>query len=99
LAALDDAYNKAVKQIDEQLPGDRLLARRAISWIVYAQRPLTTKELCHALSIEPGDKALDNDDIYDVEGVISVCAGLVTVDKESSIIRLEARTLHDARVL
>jgi hypothetical protein len=56
-----------------------LLARRAIFWIVYAQRPLTTNELCNALPIELGDKALDSDDIYDVEGVISVCAGLVTV--------------------
>ena len=88
LAALDDAYNKAIKQIDEQLPGNRSLAKRAISWIVYAQRPLTTQELCQALSIEPGDKAIDNDDIYDVEDVTSVCAGLVTLDEESNIIRL-----------
>jgi len=95
LAALDKAYDKAIKQIDEQLPGDRALAKRAISWIIYAQRPLTTQELCHALSVAPGDKALDSDDIYDVESVTSVCAGLVTVDEESSIIRLVHYTTQE----
>jgi ankyrin repeat protein len=87
-AKLDDAYGEAIKRIDGQLDEDRLLARRAISWITYARRPLTTKELCHALAIEQGDKSLNNNNIYDVDDVISVCAGLVTVDKESSIIRL-----------
>ena len=95
-AALDDACTtRAIKQIDDQLPGDCSLARRALSWIIYAQRPLTTKELCHAVSIEPGDKALDGDDIYDVESVISVCAGLVTVDEESGIIRLVHYTTQE----
>ena len=94
-AALEDAYDKAIKQIDDQLPGDCLLAKRAMSWIVYSQRPLTTKELCYALSIEPGDKAIDSDDIYDVESVISVCAGLVTVDEKSNIIRFVHYTTQE----
>jgi hypothetical protein len=92
---LDDAYDKAIKQIDEQLPGDCLLARRAISWITNAQRPLTTKELRYALSIEPGDKSLDSDDIYDIESVISLCAGLVTIDEESDVIRLVHYTTQE----
>src|SRR5271156_1760667 len=78
-AKLGDAYSEAIKRIDGQLDEDRLLARRALSWITYAQRLLTTKELCHVLAIEQGDKALNSDNIYDVEDVISVCAGLVTV--------------------
>jgi ankyrin repeat protein len=94
-AALDEAYGEAIKRIDGQLAEDRSLARRALSWISYAQRLLTTKELCHALAIEPGDRALNNDNIYDVEDVISVCAGLVTVDEESSIIRLVHYTTQE----
>ena len=95
LVELENAYDKAIKQIDEQLPGDRSLAKRAISWITYAQRPLTTQELCHALSVAPGDKALDSDDIYDIESVTSVCAGLVTVHKESNVIRLVHYTTQE----
>jgi len=65
-----------------------LLAKRALSWITYAQTLLTTKELCHALAIQPGDKALNNDNV-------SVCAGLVTVDEESDIIRLVHYTTQE----
>jgi ankyrin repeat protein len=94
-AGLNDAYEKAMKQIEEQLPGDRLLGKRAISWITCAQRPLTTKELCHALSIEPGDKTLDSEDVYDIESVVSSCAGLVTIDEERDIIRLVHYTTQE----
>lgn len=56
--------------------------------MTYAQRLLTTGELYHALGVEAGDKELDDDNIPDVEDVVSVCAGLVTLDEESKIIRL-----------
>jgi hypothetical protein len=93
LAAIDDAYDKALKQIDEQVETYRLLAKRAISFITYAQRPLTVDELCIAVSIDTDDDVLDVDvldidDIYKIEIVTSVCAGLVTVDEDSSIVRL-----------
>ena len=91
---LDEAYGEAIKRIDGQLAEDRLLARRALSWISYAQRPLNTKELCHALAIEQDDNTLNNDNIYDIEDVISVCAGLVTVE-ESGVIRLVHYTTQE----
>jgi hypothetical protein len=74
---------------------DKLLAKRAICWISHAQRPLTTKELCCALAIEPGDKTLNTDNFYEVEDIISVCAGLITVDEESRIIRLVHYTTQE----
>ena len=40
-------------------------------------------------------KALNNDNIYDTEDIISVCAGLVTVDEESNIIRLVHYTTQE----
>jgi hypothetical protein len=42
-----------------------------------------------------GDKALNNDNIYNVEDVISVYAGLVTVDEEVHIIRLVYYTIQE----
>jgi ankyrin repeat protein len=94
-AALDKAYSNAIERIDGQLPEDRLLARRTISWLSYAQRPLITQELCHALAVIPGERAPNNDNIYDMEDIISVCAGLVTIDKESKIIRLMHYTTQE----
>ncbi|KAI9684969.1 MAG: hypothetical protein M1820_010866 [Bogoriella megaspora] len=93
--ALDQAYNKAVHQIEDQPSGDSLLAKRAIRWVAFAQRPLTTEELCHALSVQPGDKALDNDDIYSIKDVITVCVGLLVVDERSNVVRLVHYTTQD----
>ena len=43
--ALDEAYNDAIERIKGQFPGHRTLAINVLSWITYAQRPLTTGEL------------------------------------------------------
>ena len=93
--ALDKAYNDAITRIEDQLSGHRALATNVLSWITYAQRPLTTGELCHALAVELGESELDPDNIPDVEDMVSFCAGLVTIDNESNIIRLVHYTTQE----
>jgi ankyrin repeat protein len=86
--AYGEAYKDAMERIESQLPEDRKLAKTVISWITYAKRQLTTKELGEALAVEPGDSELNEDNIPDAEDILSVCCGLVTVDKESQVVRL-----------
>jgi ankyrin repeat protein len=93
--ALDDAYKEAIQRIEGQLPRDYARARQVLSWITYAQRPLTTAEICCALAVELDEKELDQDNIPDLEDIVSVCAGLVTVDEESNIIRLVHYTTQE----
>src|SRR3984885_6493359 len=93
--ALNQAYGEAIERIECQLPGNRTRAKNVLSWITCALRPLTKGELCHALAVELGDKELDQDSIPDIEDVVSVCAGLVTVDEESGIIRLVHYTTQE----
>lgn len=52
--ALDKAYDEAIERIGRQLSGETELAKRVLSWITYAERQLTTKELSHALAVESG---------------------------------------------
>ncbi len=66
------------------------LAKDVLAWIVCAKRPLTTLELQHALAVEVGTPELDESNFTDGENMIAACCGLVTVDKESNIIR----TMH-----
>jgi hypothetical protein len=80
---LNTAYGEAVQRIENQPPGHRTLARRIISWITFAKRPLKIAELCCALAVEPDTSALDPDNITDDDDLVSVCAGLVVVDQES----------------
>ena len=77
------------------MPGHRKLARQVLAWITYAQRLLTTEELRHALAIELDERALDDQNLNDTEEIVSVCAGLVTIDQESSIIRLTHYTTQE----
>jgi ankyrin repeat protein len=52
-------------------------------------------ELQHALAIELGETSLDEDNLPQIEDMVSVCAGLVTVDEESEIIRLVHYTTQE----
>ena len=94
-AALDVAYTDALQRIEGQLEGDRELARRVLSWITFAKRPLTTTEICCALAVEPEEAEIDPDSVPDSEDIVSVCAGLVVVDQESAIIRLVHYTTQE----
>jgi hypothetical protein len=74
-----------IKRQPGDLPGPKL-ARMVLSWITFAMRPLTTSELQHALAVEIGASELDEENLPDPEDMVSVCAGLVTIDEERVIL-------------
>lgn len=82
-------------RIEGQLLDQKDLAWQVLSWITCAKRPLTMVELQHALAIELGESSLDEDNLPQIEDMVSVCAGLVTVDEESEIIRLVHYTTQE----
>ena len=86
--AYDGAYEDVMKRIRRQVKDYEELAKRVLSWITQAKRPIKTIELQHALAVESGKFELDKDCLLDVEDMVSVYRGLVTVDEESNIIRL-----------
>ncbi|KAK5005855.1 hypothetical protein LTR28_007196 [Elasticomyces elasticus] len=93
--AYDGAYKEAMERIVSQPQGERDLAKRVLAWISLAKRPLKAVELQHAIAIEPGEPALDTENLTDIEEILSVCAGLVTEDKQSNVIRLVHYTTQE----
>src|SRR5437667_3878030 len=85
--ALDFIYQGDMERIQGQDLGIAELAKLVLSWITCAKRPLTTSELQHALAVEVGEPKLEEDNVPDIEDLVSGCAGLVGVDEESGIIR------------
>jgi hypothetical protein len=77
-----------MERIDGQKSGFGLLAKKVLSWIICAKRPFTTSELQHALAVNIGDRNLDEENLREIDDMVSVCAGLVIVDEETRIIRL-----------
>jgi hypothetical protein len=89
------AYEQTMQRINGQMPGMKELAMKVLSWITCAKRQLTTTELQHALATKAGKPELDPGDLPHIGDMISVCAGLVTVDEESGIIRLVHYTTQE----
>ncbi|UPL02096.1 hypothetical protein LCI18_013030 [Fusarium solani-melongenae] len=93
--ALDYAYEQAMERINSQKPGLREIALQVLAWITCAKRPLTQLELQHALAVEPGTTQFDEENLPDIQGMVSACCGLVTIENESSIIRLVHYTTQE----
>jgi ankyrin repeat protein len=86
---LDETYKNAMFRIKGQVEEQSQLALKALSWISKAVRPLKLDEIHHALAVEPGDQELDPDGIdNDKTFLVSITAGLLTVDSNSGTIRL-----------
>jgi hypothetical protein len=69
-----------MKRVEHQGPKSTKFAKTVLLWLVCAKRQVTLPELCHALAFEVGDSGLDLDNLPEPHDIVSVCAGLVTID-------------------
>ncbi|KAJ6438994.1 hypothetical protein O9K51_08397 [Purpureocillium lavendulum] len=90
----DAAYDMTIVRLRGQDADSVELAKQALMWLACAKRPLTTAELQHALAVEKDTGVLDEENLNAIEDIVSVCTGLITVDRESDIVRIAHRTAH-----
>ncbi|KAL2862475.1 ankyrin repeat-containing domain protein [Aspergillus lucknowensis] len=86
--AYAEAFSQAMHRIGGQAKASQELAKRALSWITYARRPLRTKELQHALALRPGDTEFHESGKPEIGAILSLCVGLVVLDEGRGIVRL-----------
>jgi hypothetical protein len=84
---IDQIYDEAMERIERQ-SNTKELAKLVLSWVIYASRPLSIEELRHALAVSPKMTEMDCRDLVFEWKLISVCAGLVVIDKEQQVVRL-----------
>jgi hypothetical protein len=84
---VDEIYDQAMERIEQQ-PNTKESAKRVLSWIIHASRPLSVQELRHALAVSPKMTKMNPDALVFESKLTSVCAGLVVIDKEQQVIRL-----------
>ncbi|KAJ7129103.1 ankyrin repeat-containing domain protein [Mycena filopes] len=92
---LAETYADAIRRIDTQSEEDREIAQAVLTWVTHAKQILSVADLRVALSIEPGAKELDVDDLLDIETILGVCAGLIIVDEHLSVVRLVHYTTQE----
>jgi len=71
------------------------LAMATLTWVCHSERPLQVDELCHALAVEMGAMDFDPENIPSIGTLLHCCQGLITVDKEASIVRLIHYTVQE----
>jgi hypothetical protein len=84
---IEQIYDEAMERIERQ-SNTTELAKRVLSWVIYASRPLSLEELQHALAVSPKMTDMDCCDLIFEWKLTSVCAGLVVIDKEQHVVRL-----------
>ncbi|KAF9768691.1 hypothetical protein IL306_013959 [Fusarium sp. DS 682] len=92
---LEAFYDAALQRIENLEEDDSILAKKALSYVFHAKKPLTLEELVHALSVEPGDTALDEMAFTERNILLSVTAGLLQLGDDTEDARLIHLTLHE----
>ncbi|KAJ7310860.1 ankyrin repeat-containing domain protein [Mycena albidolilacea] len=92
---LKATYDSAMTRIEDQGNKNKQIGYSTLTWVLNAKRPLTVSEIQTALAVEPDSQELDEDNVMDIETILAVCAGLVIVDKESSVLRLVHYTTQE----
>ena len=92
---LGDVYDATIERIKAQDGDKSRLGMGALMWISHAERPLSPRELCHALAVEIGSTDFNSGNIPSIKTLISCCQGLITVDNWLSTVRLVHFTLKE----
>jgi hypothetical protein len=79
----DELYAAAMSRIESQSREDAALAHRTFAWIYYAREHTSISLLQVTLAIDPGDNIINEDGYVDGEVLISICGGLIVMDRES----------------
>ncbi|KAK0610750.1 ankyrin repeat-containing domain protein, partial [Immersiella caudata] len=70
-------------------------SRQLIALILFTTRPLTIDETRCALSIEPGDTCLNENDLPDLDVLLSACGGIIHVSSETQLLSFAHQTLAE----
>ena len=92
---LEDAYSATLDRIRGQRGNKVRLGMEALMWISCSERPLKADELCHALAVEVGTADLNVRNVPSIRTLLSCTLGLVTIDEQSSTVRLVHFTLQE----
>ncbi len=88
-SGLADNLAMTIERIKKQQSQNQTRSRLAflvLQWLATVRRPVTTKELQHALAARPGVRQLGA--LTDPKFFVESCFGLTIIDKETSVVRL-----------
>ncbi|KAH7157712.1 ankyrin repeat-containing domain protein [Dactylonectria estremocensis] len=90
-------YETTFARIENQDPQRRALGFDVLCWVLYASRPLTLPELCHAVAIKEGDSHLRNlkQRLVDENDMASALHGMIVVNPNTLVVQLVHATAKE----
>ena len=82
---LDRVYDKVLQRIEDQEKSHGACALQILSWILLAARPLKSLEIQNALAVRLGDSTFDESGIPEIDDLLVVCAGIVTIRENNTL--------------
>lgn len=92
---LHQAFYQTLARVQRQPDGRKRLGMNILLWVSHAQGSLTVTELSEAMAVKPGNTSLNPRRRPSQNIMIECCLGLVTVDRESSSVRLVHYALQE----
>ncbi|KAH6891605.1 hypothetical protein BKA70DRAFT_1119926 [Coprinopsis sp. MPI-PUGE-AT-0042] len=92
---MEDVYQRTWNRIIDQTPAKSLLANNVLIWVLCATRSLNIEELRHAVATCPDTHKFDRSRLVDAATLMGLCRGLVTVEKETKVVRFAHYTAKD----
>ena len=92
---LNETFGDTIDRIRSQSEAYWELAKRVISWIFYAKRPLQISELVIILAVETEDTKFDPLGLHEKDLILEVCCGLVSIDEQDGTVRLVHYSLQE----
>jgi len=92
---IQDAYNTTLGRIRQQDQSKSRLGMAVLMWVSRCERPLQSEELRHALGVDLGAEGFTIDNVPSVRTVLGCTLGLVTIDENTSTVRLLHLTLQE----
>ena len=93
-SVLDSLYDSQLKRIQAKDLETQDLALKALAWVLYAVRPLTVTELLEALAVEDWQTKRDPENYINIEVLLYVCNGLITIQDSSNTVHFSHYTVQ-----
>ena len=85
---LDELYKADMKRIEGQPKNQAKMAKHMLLWVINTTRSITFEDLQFALTFSEETKTFNPKGLVRESLLLSLCCGLLTVEKESRLVRL-----------
>lgn len=87
-SSYDEAYNDTMIRIESQPGEEAEIAKDVLAWLIFANRSLKIEELPIAVKLQEAESNIDGESLIGIDDLVSVCAGLVRIDKTDNSVTL-----------